>query len=94
MGIYLNPNNNKFKKVVNSSIYVDKSLLIQYINTIINTNEQYLCVTRPRRFGKTLALDMLKSYFEKTEDDTSVYFRDKKIWSCGEKYQKYQELNF
>lgn len=46
--------------------------------------------TRPRRFGKTLALDMLKTFFEKTKEDTSIYFKDKQIWACGEKYQKMQ----
>ena len=46
--------------------------------------------TRPRRFGKTLNMDMLRVFFEKTEEDTSVYFRDKKIWACGEYYQAYQ----
>lgn len=46
--------------------------------------------TRPRRFGKTLNMDMLRTFFEKTDEDTSVYFRDKKIWSCGKKYRDYQ----
>lgn len=46
--------------------------------------------TRPRRFGKTLNMDMLRVFFEKAEEDTSVYFRDKKIWACGKRYQEYQ----
>ena len=46
--------------------------------------------TRPRRFGKTLNMDMIRTYFEKTEEDTSVYFKDKEIWKCGEKYRSYQ----
>ena len=46
--------------------------------------------TRPRRFGKTLNMDMLRVFFEKTEEDTSIYFRNKKIWACGERYQAYQ----
>ena len=46
--------------------------------------------TRPRRFGKTLNMDMIRTFFEKTEEDTSVYFKDKKIWECGEKYRNYQ----
>ena len=46
--------------------------------------------TRPRRFGKTLNMDMLRTFFEKTDEDTSVYFRDKKIWQCGRKYRDYQ----
>ncbi len=44
--------------------------------------------TRPRRFGKTLNMDMLRTFFEKTEEDTSIYFKDKKIWQCGEQYRQ------
>lgn len=46
--------------------------------------------TRPRRFGKTLNMDMLRVFFEKTNDDTSVYFKDKQIWQCGDYYTKHQ----
>ena len=46
--------------------------------------------TRPRRFGKTLNMDMFRTFFEKTEEDTSIYFKDKKIWQCGKKYRDYQ----
>lgn len=76
-----------YMDVVKNSYYVDKTLLIR---DLIDDQAPVILFTRPRRFGKTLALDMLKSYFEKTNEDTSVYFRDKKIWACGEKYQKYQ----
>ena len=46
--------------------------------------------TRPRRFGKTLNMDMLRIFFERTAEDTSVYFKDKKIWKCGEFYTRHQ----
>ena len=46
--------------------------------------------TRPRRFGKTLNMDMLRTFFEKTDEDTSVYFKNKNIWACGEKYRSHQ----
>ena len=46
--------------------------------------------TRPRRFGKTLNMDMLKTFFEISNEETSVYFKDKAIWSCGDKYTKHQ----
>lgn len=46
--------------------------------------------TRPRRFGKTLNMDMLRTFFEKTVEDIFVYFRDKKVCSCGKKYRDYQ----
>lgn len=73
--------------VVKHSYYVDKTLLIR---DLTDDNVPVILFTRPRRFGKTLALDMLKCYFEKTKEDTSAYFKDKKIWSCGEKYRKLQ----
>lgn len=79
--------NTSYMEVVNNSYYVDKTLLIR---DLIDNPVPVILFTRPRRFGKTLALDMLKSFFEKTDEDTSFYFRDKKIWSCGEKYQKLQ----
>ena len=46
--------------------------------------------TRPSGFGKSLNMDMLRVFFERAEEDTSVYFRDKKIWKCGKEYQEYQ----
>ena len=46
--------------------------------------------TRPRRFGKTLNMDMLRVFFEKTPEDTSIYFKDKYIWQCGDYYIKHQ----
>lgn len=81
--------NTSYVEIVKDSYYVDKTLLIR---DLIDDQAPVILFTRPRRFGKTLALDMLKSYFEITETDTSVYFKDKKIWTCGEKYQKYQGM--
>lgn len=46
--------------------------------------------TRPRRFGKTLNMDMLRTFFEKSDEDTSVYFTGKKIWACGKSYRAHQ----
>lgn len=67
--------------------YVDKTLMIR---DFLDERPMVSLFTRPRRFGKTLNMDMLRTFFEKTDEDTSVYFKDKKIWSCGKKYQKYQ----
>lgn len=67
--------------------YVDKTLLIK---DFIDERPKVSLFTRPRRFGKTLNMDMLRTFFEKSNEDTSVYFRDKKIWACGRKYQDYQ----
>ena len=67
--------------------YVDKTLLIR---DLIDDHNMVTLFTRPRRFGKTLAINMIKTFFEKAEEDTSKYFTDKKIWECGEKYRKLQ----
>lgn len=79
--------NTSYIDVVKNSYYVDKTLLIR---DLIDDQVPVILFTRPRRFGKTLALDMLKTFFEKAKEDTSVYFKDKQIWACGEKYQKMQ----
>ena len=65
MGIFVNPDNTAFAKCFNSEIYVDKSELISFTNKKINSLQQYICSTRPRRFGKTLAVDMLVAYYSK-----------------------------
>lgn len=67
--------------------YIDKTMLIK---DFIDERAKVSLFTRPRRFGKTLNMDMLRTFFEKTEEDNSVYFRDKKIWKCGKAYQEYQ----
>jgi len=67
--------------------YVDKTLMIR---DFLDERPQVSLFTRPRRFGKTLNMDMLRVFFEKSDKDTSVYFTDKKIWQCGEEYQRYQ----
>lgn len=67
--------------------YVDKTLLIK---EFLDQKPLVSLFTRPRRFGKTLNMDMLRVFFEISEEDTSIYFTDKAIWRCGEKYCKYQ----
>lgn len=67
--------------------YVDKTMMIK---DFIDERPMVSLFMRPRRFGKTLNMDMLRTFFEKTNEDTSVYFKDKKIWQCGEKYRAYQ----
>ncbi len=76
-----------FKRAVADYFYVDKTL---FIKDIIDSKPQVILFTRPRRFGKTLNMDMLRTFFEKTDEDTSVYFKRKKIWDCGEQYRRYQ----
>ena len=67
--------------------YIDKTLMIK---DFIDERPMVSLFTRPRRFGKTLNMDMLRTFFEKTDEDTSVYFKDKKIWACDKKYRDYQ----
>ena len=65
MGIFVNPGNASFTEALNSKIYVDKSGLISVINHRLKTKQKYICVSRPRRFGKSLNLGMLLSYYSK-----------------------------
>ena len=76
-----------FKTATTNYYYVDKTLLIR---DFLDTKPMVSLFTRPRRFGKTLNMDMLRVFFEKTQKDTSVYFRDKKIWKCGTAYTQHQ----
>jgi hypothetical protein len=67
--------------------YVDKTLLIK---EFLDQKPLVSLFTRPRRFGKTLNMDMLRVFFEISDEDTSIYFKDKAIWKCGEDYTKHQ----
>ena len=63
MGIYLNPKNKGFEEAFRSEIYVDKTGLIAYTNKCINKEQKFICVSRSRRFGKSMALKMLVAYY-------------------------------
>ena len=74
MGIYLNPGNDNFRKFVSAGIYVDKTNLIKELNLLIdNPARNFVCVSRPRRFGKTLAEDMLVAYYSKGADSKELF---------------------
>lgn len=73
MGIYLNPNNDTFKRMTKREIFVDKTMMISVINKFIETDNTYICVSRPRRFGKTFAGNMLSSYFSKGCDSRALF---------------------
>ena len=73
MGILLNPDNSDFKRAINSKIYIDKSELIQYTNSVINTEQRFICVSRPRRFGKSMAANMLTAYYSKGCDSRELF---------------------
>ena len=73
MGTYVNPGNTAFTEAINSKIYIDKSELISYTNSVINTKQKNICVSRPRRFGKSMAADMLVAYYSKGCDSTKLF---------------------
>ena len=77
----------EYRKAVSKYYYIDKTLLIK---ELIDEGAAVSLFTRPRRFGKTLNMDMLREFFEISDEDTAAYFRDKQIWSQGEEYQKEQ----
>lgn len=76
-----------YKTASTQYYYVDKTLMIR---DFLDEKPAVSLFTRPRRFGKTLNMDMLKTFFEISDKDTSVYFKDKAIWNCGDRYTKHQ----
>ena len=73
MGVYLNPGNVDFQKSLNSEIYIDKTELIAYTNKKLNTEQGYICVSRPRRFGKSMAANMLTAYYSRGCDSREMF---------------------
>lgn len=78
MGIYINPDNIDFQRAINSQIYVDKSGLIELTNAKLFTEQQFICVSRPRRFGKSMTANMLTAYYSRGCDSREM-FSDLKI---------------
>ena len=76
-----------FRDACSNYYYVDKTMLIR---DFLDERAKVSLFTRPRRFGKTLNMDMFRVFFERTEENTSVYFKNKKIWRCGEIYTRHQ----
>lgn len=96
MGIYLNQNNIMFFKDVNSDIYVDKTLLIEQTNKYINTNSQYVCISRPRRFGKSMAANMLNAYYSRGCDSKELFtsYKISQTESFEKHLNKYNVISF
>ena len=88
MGIYLNPGNGLFKIALNSEIYVDKTGMIAYTNSVICSEQRYVCVSRPRRFGKSMAANMLAAYYDRS-CDSSELFKNMKI-TQDMSYERYR----
>lgn len=73
MGTYINPGAGMFKEALDSEIYIDKSMLISYTNSVVGTRQKYVCVSRPRRFGKSMAAEMLTAYYDRTADSIELF---------------------
>ncbi len=84
MGIYVNPRNVAFRRALNGDIYIDKTDLITHVNERIGKPDCFLCVSRPRRFGKSMAADMLAAYYSKGCDSAQLF--------AGKKAEKAQSF--
>ena len=73
MGIHLNPGASRFQSSLRSEIYVDKSSILGYLNKVLDTEQRYVCVTRPRRFGKSMAANMISAYYDRTTDAAKLF---------------------
>ena len=94
MGNYLNPGSTMFQGSLRSQIYIDKSNLIKQMNALLYTEQRYVCVSRPRRFGKSMAANMLAAYYDR-EADTRFLFSGLKISrdiSFNENINKYDVI--
>ena len=94
MGNYLNPGNEKFRRMIQSEIYVDKTGMIKYTNSVLDTAQNYVCVSRPRRFGKSMAANMLTAYYSRGCNSKELFgkfeiAKDKDFEKFKEKYSKY-----
>ena len=73
MGRFVNPDNSAFQVALNSRIYVDKTGLLEYTNGVLDTTDAYICNSRPRRFGKSYAANMLAAYYSKGADSERIF---------------------
>lgn len=73
MGILLNQDNIDFQQALNSEIYVDKTELIAHTNRVLRTEQKFICISRPRRFGKSMAANMLTAYYSKGCDSREMF---------------------
>lgn len=89
MALYLNTDKplENYKKLINAEYFVDKSNIIEKINKVINTTDRYICVTRPRRFGKSSVVDMLGAYYSKAVKSDKIF--EKLNISEKNEYQKH-----
>ncbi|MBO5752476.1 MAG: AAA family ATPase, partial [Proteobacteria bacterium] len=72
MGIYVNPSEALLKMAVHSRVYVDKSMILHELNQVLNTEDRFVCVARPRRFGKSMAGNMIAAYYGKKANSRPI----------------------
>ena len=87
MGLYLNPNSDAFQIGLNSEIYVDKSLILAELNKLVSSQGNFVCLSRPRRFGKSMAGNMISAYYSKGCDTREVFSQMKFGQTAG--FDKY-----
>ena len=94
MGIYLNPGNERFARVLRSKIYVDKTGMLEYLNSALDTEQSCICVSRPRRFGKSITADMLAAYYGVGCDSREMFAKYKaaELSDFSEHLNKYQVI--
>ena len=96
MGMFVNPGNSAFQSAINSKIYVDKTKLLEYTNSVLGTEQRYICNSRPRRFGKSMTANMLTAYYSRGCNSENL-FSGRKI-NEAENYKehlnKYDVIHF
>ena len=75
MGIFVNPVNAKFRKKLNSKIYVDKSPMVNELNELIETDDGFVCMSRARRFGKTMMTNLMSAYYSRDCNSREIFER-------------------
>ena len=83
MGTYLNPGKAAFEEAVNSEIFIDKTEMLGYLNSVVKTKQKYVSVSRPRRFGKTMAADMICAYYDREADSRELFEKRKIAQTAG-----------
>ena len=94
MGIYLNPGTVNFKETLAAPIYVDKTMMIAELNRFIDRGNKYVCISRPRRFGKTIASNMICAYYSKGCDSRELFapFKIASDSSFNDKINRYNVI--
>ena len=94
MGIYLNPGNENFREITRAEIYVDKTGMLAVTNRFIDRGNKYICISRPRRFGKTIAGNMLCAYYSKGCDSRDLFapYKIAAVPAFSEKLNKYNVI--